>query len=102
MATSDRGLDKQGEQIMSKFLSLSVAAFACAVFFGAHPAAAKTYEYCRKDVSSAMQQCGFETLAQCQAMASGRGGDSTAIRSCPTSGAAMPTRRLLPISNRQK
>ena len=60
---------------MSKCLSLSVAAFACAMFFGTHPAAAKTYEYCRKDVSSAMRQCGFETLAQCQAMASGRGGD---------------------------
>jgi hypothetical protein len=68
--------DKQGEQVMSKFLNLSLAAFACAACFGAaQPAAANTYEYCRKDVTSAIQQCGFETLAQCQAMAAGRGGD---------------------------
>ena len=38
------------------------------------PAAAAKYEYCRTDVTSAMRSCGFETLEQCQAMSSGRGG----------------------------
>ena len=60
---------------MSKLLSLGVAAVTCIAFFGAAgPAAAKDYEYCRRD-SSSMLSCGYETLAQCQDMASGRGGD---------------------------
>jgi hypothetical protein len=58
---------------MSMVLSLGVAAVACITFFGAAgPAAA--YEYCRRD-SSYMLSCGFDTLAQCQVMSSGRGGD---------------------------
>jgi hypothetical protein len=61
---------------MNKHLSLGIAAIACAAFFAsAAPAAAKTFEYCRRDVTSYMLQCGFETLAQCHDMASGRGGD---------------------------
>jgi hypothetical protein len=32
-------------------------------------------EYCRKDVTSAVVGCSFNTLEQCQAMSSGRGGD---------------------------
>ena len=36
------------------------------------PAAAG--EYCRKDVSSAITSCSFDTMAQCEAMSSGRGG----------------------------
>ena len=61
---------------MIRLLSLSAAAIACAVVFGAvTPAAAKDYEYCRRDVTSYMLSCGFETLAGCQDMASGRGGD---------------------------
>ena len=31
-------------------------------------------EYCRTDVTSHMQSCGFDTLEQCQNMSSGRGG----------------------------
>ena len=59
---------------MKKLLSLGVAAIACAAFFGTSgPAAAN--EYCRRDVTSYMLSCGFDTLAQCQDMASGRGGD---------------------------
>jgi Protein of unknown function (DUF3551) len=59
---------------MKKLLSLGVAAIACAAYFGAAaPAAAG--EYCRKDVTSAVVGCSFDTLAQCQAMSSGRGGD---------------------------
>ena len=61
---------------MKKLLTLSAAAIACAAFFGTSgPAAAKDYEYCRKDVTASMLQCGFDTLAQCQDMSSGRGGD---------------------------
>ena len=39
----------------------------------AMPASAGPYEYCRMDTSG-MRSCSFETLEQCQAMASGRGG----------------------------
>jgi len=47
---------------MRKLLSLGAAAIASAAFFGAAgPAAAKDYEYCRRDVTSFMLQCGFET-----------------------------------------
>ena len=61
---------------MSKVLSPGVAAVACIAFFGAAgPAAAKDHEYCRKDAVSYMLSCGFDTLAQCQDMSSGRGGD---------------------------
>jgi hypothetical protein len=61
---------------MTRLLTLSAAALAgAAVFGGATPAAAKDYQYCRRDVTAAMLQCGFETLAQCQDMSSGRGGD---------------------------
>ncbi len=61
---------------MRELLSLGAAAIASAAFFGgAGPAAAKDYEYCRRDVTSFMLQCGFETLAQCQETSFGRGGD---------------------------
>src|SRR6267142_2217355 len=60
---------------MKKLLTLSAAAIACAAVFGiATPAAAKDDEYCRRDVISYMLSCGFDTLAQCQDMSSGRGG----------------------------
>ena len=39
------------------------------------PASAHTYEYCRRDIIGYTLSCGFETLAQCQAMSSARGGD---------------------------
>ena len=61
---------------MKKLLTLSAAAIACAAVFGiATPAAAKDHEYCRRDVISYMLSCGFDTLAQCQDMSFGRGGD---------------------------
>jgi hypothetical protein len=60
---------------MKKLLTLSAAAISCAVLFGsAAPAAAKDYQYCRRDVTAFMLQCGFDTLAQCEDMSSGRGG----------------------------
>jgi Protein of unknown function (DUF3551) len=39
----------------------------------AEPAAARDYEYCRQD-SSGMNSCSFDTMEQCVAMMSGRGG----------------------------
>ncbi len=72
---------------MKKLLTLSAAAIACAAFFGAAgPAAAKDYQYCRRDVTAFMLACGFDTLAQCQDMSSGRGGDC--IRNPALGGAA--------------
>jgi len=62
---------------MKRLLTLSAAAVACAAFFGsAGPAVAGSHEYCRRDVTEyGAMSCSFDTLAQCQAMASGRGGD---------------------------
>jgi len=50
------------------------ALFALAFVGMATPAAAAKYEYCRQDFRSGMRSCGFETMEQCQAMSSGRGG----------------------------
>jgi hypothetical protein len=54
----------------------SIAALSAWTFFTfATPASAHTYEYCRRDIIGYTLSCGFDTLAQCQAMSSGRGGD---------------------------
>ena len=62
---------------MKQLLRMSgapVTALFVLAFVGmATPAAAG--EYCRKDVTSAVVSCSFDTLAQCQDMSSGRGGD---------------------------
>jgi hypothetical protein len=85
---------------MKKLLTLSAAAIACAAVFGtATPAAAKDYEYCRRDVTSAMLQCGFDTLAQCQDMSSARGGDC--IRS-PSLGGAANAYAYAPIAGKHR
>lgn len=60
---------------MTRLLSLGIAAIACAACFGAAGPAAAKNEYCRRGVTDYMLSCGFDTLAQCQAMSSGRGGD---------------------------
>ena len=61
---------------MKSPLRLGATAFSCAAFFlAAWPAAATDREYCRRDITSYMQQCGFDTLAQCQEMSFGRGAD---------------------------
>ena len=57
----------------STIVSILVRAVAYAAI--ATPASAHTYEYCLRDVESLAQSCDFDTLAQCQAMSSGRGGD---------------------------
>ena len=50
------------------------ALFALSFAFAA-PTSVQAGEYCRKDVTSAVVSCSFDTLAQCQDMSSGRGGD---------------------------
>jgi hypothetical protein len=58
-------------------LTFGAAAIACAAFFGsAAPAAAGPHEYCHRDITEyGALSCSFDILAQCQATASGRGGD---------------------------
>ena len=57
------------------FSTIAVAILAGSAFLSAsEPAAAKDYEFCRYDYSSGMNSCGFDTMEQCVAMISGRGG----------------------------
>ena len=85
---------------MTKLLTLSAAAIACAAFFGtAAPAAAKEHAYCRRDVTAAMLQCGFDTMAQCQDMSSGRGGDCLAN---PSLGGAANAYAYAPIARKHR
>jgi Protein of unknown function (DUF3551) len=67
-------------QPLSHLLKLSampIAALSALAFMTvATPASANPHEYCRRDITEyGALSCGFETMAQCQAMASGRGGD---------------------------
>jgi hypothetical protein len=55
--------------------TMAIAALAGATLLSAaEPVAAGKYEFCREDYSSGMRQCGFNTVEQCVAMISGRGG----------------------------
>src|SRR5712675_3456295 len=73
-----RGKSLHRENKMKQLLKISAtpatALFALAYLAMATPAAAGPSEYCRQDVTSGMRSCSFETLEQCQAMSSGRGG----------------------------
>jgi Protein of unknown function (DUF3551) len=64
---------------MKQFLKIAAAPatalVAWAVIAVAAPTSAQAYEYCRRDITSYMVSCSFDTMEQCQAMASGRGGD---------------------------
>ncbi|WP_439409144.1 DUF3551 domain-containing protein [Bradyrhizobium sp. DASA03076] len=67
---------------MTKTIALSTiaaAALAAATFwFRAEPASAKSYEYCRLDYGlGSPRDCGYDTMQQCLAMISGRGGSCT-------------------------
>jgi hypothetical protein len=55
--------------------ALAIALAASAFMSVAAPTQASAYEYCRKDVTSAVTSCSFDTMEQCKAMSSGRGGD---------------------------
>jgi hypothetical protein len=63
---------------MNQLLKLAAAPaaglLALALTSIATPAAAAKYEYCRQDPISGTRGCAFETMEQCQAMSSGRGG----------------------------
>ena len=61
---------------MKQFLKMTAAPASAmlALAFVAMTTPASAGEYCRTDVTSHMQSCGFDTLEQCQAMSSGRGG----------------------------
>jgi hypothetical protein len=76
-AETSTGSVTEREKKMKQFLKWSAAPIAAlsALAFVAIATPASAYEYCRKDVSSAMVSCSFDTLAQCKDMASGRGGD---------------------------
>jgi hypothetical protein len=52
------------------------AALLAAIAVGAMLAPeASAAEFCRRDVTGHMTSCGFDTMAQCQAMSAGIGGD---------------------------
>jgi hypothetical protein len=60
------------------FSTIALAALAGAAFFVAgEPSAARNYQYCGADYASGVRQCGFDTMEQCVAMISGRGGSCT-------------------------
>ena len=62
---------------MKRLLKMSAAPAAAllAMTFVSISTPAAAGEYCRQDVTSGMRSCGFDTMDQCQAMSSGRGGD---------------------------
>ena len=73
-ATALVRLQESGRANVSKLLRRGAAAMASAAFLGAAgPAAARDSEYYRRDLTSFMLQCSFDTLAQCQDMSFGRG-----------------------------
>jgi hypothetical protein len=59
-----------------KATAAPAAALLAAIAFGAMSAPeASAAEYCRRDVTGHMTSCGFDNMAQCQAMSAGLGGD---------------------------
>jgi len=69
--------EKTGRKKMKQLLKLSAAPITAlsALAFVAMATPVSAGEYCRKDVTSAVVSCSFDTLAQCKDMSSGRGGD---------------------------
>jgi hypothetical protein len=67
------------ESNMTRLLKIAAApataAFALTFLTFTGSAPAQAGEYCRRDVTSAVVGCSFDTLEQCQAMSGGRGGD---------------------------
>jgi len=56
-------------------LGCNAAGLLALAFVGMTSTAASAGEYCRWDVTSHVRSCSFDTLEQCQATSSGRGGD---------------------------
>jgi Protein of unknown function (DUF3551) len=69
-------LNQNRKNKMKQFLKMTAAPASAilALAFVAMTTPASAGEYCRTDVTSHMQSCGFDTLEQCQNMSSGRGG----------------------------
>jgi len=74
---------------MQQFLKLTAAPATalCALAFVSFATPASAGEYCRKDVTAGIVGCSFDTMEQCQAMSSGRGGDCFRDPSRPASDA---------------
>src|SRR5205823_8499172 len=83
-----RPTTKLRETNMTQLLKLSAAPITMlsALAFVTMATPASAGEYCRKDVTSAVVSCSFDTLAQCQEMSSGRGGDCYRDPFLPTAG----------------
>jgi hypothetical protein len=62
-------------QTFLKWSVVPIAAPLIALGFISSAQPASAGEYCRKDVTSQVMSCGFDTLEQCQWTSSGRGGD---------------------------
>jgi Protein of unknown function (DUF3551) len=71
--TADR--ESEMNQLFNIAAAPAAAAVAWAIIAFATTAPATAGEYCRKDISSAMVSCSFDTLEQCHDMSFGRGGD---------------------------
>jgi hypothetical protein len=69
-------LNQNRKNKMKQFLKMTAAPASAvlALAFVAMTTPASAGEYCRTDVTSHIQSCGFDTLEQCQNMSSGRGG----------------------------
>src|ERR1700751_5459529 len=94
MKTSDRRCRRRRAKLKGS-LTPGVAAISCAAsFLSEAPAAARDHEYCRRDITSYMLQCGFDTLAQCQEMSFGRGADCSRNPSLGSAAEPMSTRRV--------
>jgi Protein of unknown function (DUF3551) len=63
------------KQLLKIAAAPATALLAWAVVAVGAPASAQASEYCRRDVTSYMVSCSFDTMEQCKAMSSGRGGD---------------------------
>ncbi|SRR6266702_7005845 len=63
------------KQLLKMTAAPAMALVASAFVTFVAPTAAQAGQYCRRDITSYMLSCSFDTLAQCQAMSSGRGGD---------------------------
>jgi len=95
-----KDMDKRFELIGTSVAALG----ALTVVAIATPASARTYEYCRRDIIGNVLSCSFDTLAQCQAMSSGRGGDclhDPSLSDIASTYAYAPDRRVKARTRRQ-
>jgi hypothetical protein len=65
------------KQLFNRAAASATAALFALALAGLTPNAARAGAYCRTDVSAHMMGCAYDTMEQCQAMSSGRGGDCT-------------------------